>query len=169
MQEIYDKKTLHTLLGRKPQPSVVNGAGSKNDPKGNGNLPSSSSGAKSVQSAWKEADPGSDHDDGHHSRRRSRHTNGEDEEEGRYDISRQQPPLKRRKIGKVQDAHTVFTTDDEEDELIGDDTAGEEEHYTSDGALEKLASRDPEKVDKRRSYWLSKGIGLGSRAGDDSS
>jgi non-canonical poly(A) RNA polymerase PAPD5/7 len=152
---------LHILLGRKPQPT----GGKRKETGGNGNPSSSSSSgaAKSVQLAWQEAD----YDDNQYDRRRGRHATGDEEEEGRYDISRQQPPSKRRKTGRPQDFHTIFTTDDE-DELIVGDTADEDAHYASDGVLENSASRDPEKADKRRSYWLSKGIGLGSGAGDDS-
>jgi non-canonical poly(A) RNA polymerase PAPD5/7 len=94
-----------------------------------------------------------------------RHHNHQDreDEEGRYGIgAREQPPTKRRRTGTIQDTHTVFTTDDDnDDELIATDEEDSLEEYESGGAEE---SPNPKTVrqDKRRAYWLSKGIGNGA-------
>jgi len=110
--------------------------------------------------------------------KRGRNAETDEEEGGRYDIGRRPPPRKRQKTGKQEGAHAVFTTDDEEGgELIStfvhytDEEEEEAYAYASDEGREfhgelrsKATSADP-KVDKRRSYWLSKGIGI---RGDDS-
>jgi len=103
--------------------------------------------------------PDDDYDHHHHKRRQEY----QDEEEGRYDISWKPPPKKRRKVGRPEDAHTVFISDDEEDELdptrvYSLDSEVEEVHYVSDG--DDVEPEKLQKVAQRRSFWLSKGIGI---------
>ncbi|KAF8077561.1 hypothetical protein FPV67DRAFT_1684010, partial [Lyophyllum atratum] len=161
VQELYDKRVLHNLLGVKPQPVI----GNCNDLKilgasnGSAKPPSSSNSreAKSVKTAWQEADV--EHEDGHH--KRHREVDLDEDEEGRYSIGRQQPPKKRRRKGNLTDTHTVFTTDDDDDHSVISEDDEEEAHYASDVGSSR-SRRDPEKTDKRRSYWLSKAIGIDS-------
>lgn len=96
----------------------------------------------------------------------------EEQDEGRYDINRRQPPQKRRKIGKPKDSHTVFTTDDDDEfernsvrvEAEGADSLDEEEaHYAS---YDEVETRGTERTEKRRSYWLSKALDIGGSALD---
>ena len=96
-----------------------------------------------------------------------------EEEGGRYGISvrRGQPPSKRRRMGTAQDTHTVFTTDDEEEEglivsTITDEGESLDEYEAND--LEDARDSKAAQQDRRRSYWLSKGIGTGP-IDDDSS
>ena len=99
--------------------------------------------------------PDEDYDDHYHKRRREY-----EDEEGRYDISWKPPARKRRRAERPEDTETVYISDDEEDELDELDSTDSEleegEHYVSDVEPAKL-----QKVAQRRSYWLSKGIGIG--------
>lgn len=171
MQELYDRRTLHSLLGLKSQPSIVNGGGARSDISGSGKPSSSSArGAESVRSAWREAEPGVEDVEYHRSRRRRSGPHDGEEEDGRYSINKQQPPTKRRKIGKSLGTHTVFTTDEEEDGLISmvdslDEEEGEYASASDDGRRMSGGPRDPGKVGKHRSYWLSKAIGIGEDDG----
>jgi len=155
VQELYDKRVLHNLLGLKPSPTVVNG----DDSGVTLGIPTSSASqaVRSTQSAWHQAEVGVRSDDEHRPSRR-RHVS-EDEDEGRYDINRRQPPQKRRKMGRPQDSHTIFTTDDEHDS-IRDSLDEEEAHYEVD-------LKDVGMAEKRRSFWLSKAIDMGGTIDDD--
>lgn len=190
---MYDNRTLHNLLGIKPQPQVFetvdnnsrsnsndvkskSSNGTKSHSESNGRSTASNSKAASsstkpgkpssskraVQTAWEEADMEISADD----------IAEEEEEGGRYDIGLQ-PPKKRAKTGRdLHDAHTVFITDDDEDEdedddelkVITGDTEDEVEDvaYGGDGHREERTRKLDPNMDKRRSYWLSKGIGIES-------
>ncbi|KAG6915743.1 hypothetical protein DXG01_010040 [Tephrocybe rancida] len=161
VQELYDRRVLHNLLDVKPQPPPVTVAnGSAPISNGVGSLSSSNTHAasNSVKSAWQEADKEPEHP---HKRR---HDPDDDDEEGRYKIGRHQPPSKRQRTGNMKDSHVTFTTD--EDSASEDEK--EELHYGSDIEViepppmsgRSSSSRDTEKADKRRSYWLSKGVGI---------
>lgn len=156
MQEVYDRRILHNLLGLKPQPSIVNG--SRKDAQVGPTSSSAQGARKVVQSAWQVAEPDVDLEHNRHQAQRRPRDSGSDEEEGRYNIGRQ-PPKKRRKTGRVEGAHTVFTTDDEDDERHSttartvDSLEEEEGEYASDGSSDGVR-------DRRRSYWLSKGRGI---------
>lgn len=192
VQEVYDKRTLHHLVGVNPKEISVpkppardssNGKASMNH-NGKPSSASNSRAAESVQSAWEEADTKLDSDQGQaasarvNSIKRGMET---EEEEGRYGIGRGRLPLKkRRKTGGREDAHTVFTTDDDEEEVDefiagfamseGVDSIDEEGEY--DEILKPGPDRNNitgSRVEERRSYWLSKGIGVGSPGGSDSS
>ncbi|RDB22215.1 Poly(A) RNA polymerase cid14 [Hypsizygus marmoreus] len=162
VQEVYDKRILHNILGVKPQPSIGTPDSKKKPTNGSGSSKPSSlaiRGASSVKTAWHEAEAEPElFDENDHKRRRD-----EDDDEGRYKINRQQPPKKRRRTGRVHDNHTVFTTDEDEDEEGVDeegDSEVEDAHYASDDGGSSRTPRDQEKADKRRSYWLSKAIGM---------
>jgi len=176
IQEVYDDRTLHRMLGVEPRKTVIPAPAA--DSRRTINFQSESSRnshAKSgqvVKEIFEEADMEMDSDieelekPERHSKRRDR----SEEEEGRYGISaHERPPSKRRRTGTVKDTHTVFTTDDEEEEeglivnAITDEGESLEE-YESDGTEE---ARDS-KAARRRSYWLSKGVGTGAIDGDSS-
>ncbi|KAG6810786.1 hypothetical protein H0H93_014753, partial [Arthromyces matolae] len=113
--------------------------------------------------------------------RKRREEEQEEEEGGRYKI--RPPPAKRRRLGDMRDEHVMFVNEDSERE--GDDE-DEEEHwqYFSPSGSEEIKILDGPPVgwnekgggssskkgkkerDDRRSYWLSKGIGIGG--GQDS-
>lgn len=101
----------------------------------------------------------------------ARRHESEDDEESRYDV---QPPKKRRKVHTAQDEYTVFTTDDEQEEegeLIVThvvDNGEDLEDYESDPREENDSGTGTVQPDTRRSYWLSKGIGIGTVDDDDS-
>ncbi|KAG5634891.1 hypothetical protein H0H81_000408 [Sphagnurus paluster] len=177
VQELYDKRILHNMLGIMPKPVVTNGHAPPATNNGNGRAggsgkPSSSvtrANANSVNSAWRAAD--AEHEDSYKRHREIISVeDDDDDEEGRYHIGRE-PPHKRQKTGKQRDAHTVFTTDEDEDSLsncVESEEEEEEAHYASDVDVGLSNSRpsNPEKADKRRSYWLSKGLGMeGSSSG----
>lgn len=118
----------------------------------------------SVRNAWKEAEGASDDEYRHRHRQEPKI---EDDEGGRYEIGRSLPPRKRRRMGRQEDKHTVFIPDDDDD---GHNTSEEELHYVSDTSRANRRERYNPVNEKRRSYWLSKGIGLGGLHGaeDDS-
>lgn len=128
--------------------------------------------AESVKTAWEEADMALESDE-------EEETAAVEEEESRYraaDSRASQPPKKRRRTGKEKDMHTVYTTDDEDDAELdknlqlhiggADDGVSEEEaEYVvhSHGSESEQSDRPGKrKKDAKRSYWLSKGIGLGN-------
>lgn len=120
--------------------------------------------AESVKTAWSEAELILDSD--------NEVTRVEEEEESRYSRSNQ-PPKKRRRVGKEADMHTVFTTDDDEDGDANDKDlrlhVGGAEDGATDEEAEYVVVSDSEsgdraskkKNDEKRSYWLSKGVGVG--------
>ncbi|KAI0320708.1 hypothetical protein OF83DRAFT_1052529 [Amylostereum chailletii] len=173
--EVFDKRTLHRILGVEPKPSVVIDL-TNDTPRVN---ESRKNGASSVKAAWQAADRS---DDEPPSRKppSSQKTPREvinvdaDEEESRYGI----PPKKRRRLGTTADTHTVFTTDDEEDleegELVvhgltdrdddSDDSLAREELeydvFTDDTEPEQAPSSfkgNRSTKDRKRAFWAAKG------------
>jgi len=153
VQELYDSRILHKMLGVDTEvrraPQVVNGVsnGVNDDRK------YSREAQNAVHSAWTSEDRQlSDDDEGGR-----RAEDGEEVEEGRYDIP---PPKKRRKTGRSdKHEHTVVYVSGSEDER-------EDEAYravTIEVEREQDGERKSERRDtaSKRSYWLSKGIGLG--------
>lgn len=151
---------LHNLLGVQAKPVVMNGSLPERNGVAKASSKSTSEAANSVKSAWAEAD----NEDANSHKRRHDAAEEEEEEEGRYRIGRQQPPSKRQRTGSGKDAHITFMTDEE---TLSEDEK-EDLHYGSDieiiegPSMRPPSSRDSGKADKRRSYWLSKGIGIGS-------
>lgn len=88
-----------------------------------------------------------------------------EEEESRYGIA-DQPPKKRRRSGTKKDLHTVYVSDDEDEDggpsplYVGenDGVSEEEEEYDVGGGDGDFSSNKRAKA-KKRSYWLSKGVG----------
>ncbi|KAH9952027.1 hypothetical protein B0H21DRAFT_10348 [Amylocystis lapponica] len=179
VQEVYERKTMHRILGLTPQATIaLNGSQPKRNAK------SRTAEQESIKSAWEEADmdlaSGSDHE-GHAG-------DPLDEDEGRYGIDRRRkPPRKRRDTRNRQDPLPVYTTDEDDvdppkyttdkDEVDGtiagyDHSISEEElayalSAGEDGKAEDLhTSATTRKADEsRRSYWLSKG-GIASDSSD---
>ncbi|THH31115.1 hypothetical protein EUX98_g3085 [Antrodiella citrinella] len=164
-QEVYDSRVLHRILGIEdiaPVPLEIKHEKSSKQPI---NSRTQARAAESVQSAWSKADVAAEEQEDRHK--------SDDVEESRYraaDSRSGQPPKKRRRTGKDEDLHTVYTTDEEED--VADDNlhlhfAGapdgaseKEDEYTvlSESSLDRDVSSRKE---LKRSYWLSKGVGLG--------
>jgi len=166
VQELYDKRVLHNILGIPPLPILVHDTGDR-DRKRDGHKEAESSklkASRAVQESWEDADKSQEHDDFDEYYRR-RHV---DDDSGRYDIGRQ-PPKKRQRTGADRDKHTVYVIDDDEEDMeisISDD--GIEEIERPGDFPEPPPRSDNAKRDNRRSYWLSKGVGIEGVVPDDS-
>lgn len=168
VQELYDRGTLHNIVGVKPLPVIVKSSDEISFRRSHQKEPplSKSKASRAVESVWDTEDADHDYDHEELSSRGHRHRPAADEERGRYDIGLQ-PSKKRRKTGRESDAHTVVFVDDDDDENDEEQRANEEEEreymsFESDGDDERrpsLSRRSSAKSDHRRSYWLSKGIG----------
>ena len=165
VQELYDKRVLHNFLGLKPSPVIVR----NDDEKANGIASRKSSpplATRSAQSTWHKAKLGKESDD-EYLPTRPRYA-AEDKDEDRYNLRRRQLPRKRRKIGP-QNSYTVYTTDDDDEyepTSAGVDSLDEEAHYASDDDFD-LRNVHRGKLEKRRSYWLSKAINIGGSVDDE--
>ncbi|KAH6902452.1 hypothetical protein BKA70DRAFT_1306935 [Coprinopsis sp. MPI-PUGE-AT-0042] len=200
VQELYDQRTLHKLVGVQPTSHGFSSLSDsrRNQPRDSGGRsrpppppppppPPKAQPPKrelQIQGAAKRAAPSQEVDelseeDGYREAGSRLGLNGygeddddEDDAGGRYAIG--QPPRKRVRTGNAaQDNHTVFVTDDDEED--GRNSGSEEDedesryrHRRDPGREKERLSRDPsreqeeqERNDKRRSYWLSKGIGPG--------
>ncbi|KAH7929632.1 hypothetical protein BV22DRAFT_1056505 [Leucogyrophana mollusca] len=165
LQEVYDQRSLHRLLGVVPKAAVVPAIVPIDENKNENTHSQSTRGATIIENAWSEADMELESGE-------ERHTNGvhrdeqEGEETGRYHIEERRPS-KRRKEGSWKDEHPmVFTTDDEDDEPheYSEDEAEYQAYDIRDKLLEDDESDSSERksrMSRRRSYWLSKGIGPG--------
>ncbi len=146
MQEVYDKKVIHRLVGVQPKTTAM-----QDDPQLSGIVHSKGGGASIVQSVWEPAERCQDSEDEGHARKRLSSTAGlsrevidvdAEEEESRYEITGR----KRRRTKEVIDVETIFTTDGE---------SGEEER----------GGQVPIKINRKRDFWASKagtGAGLGT-------
>ncbi|KAI0093770.1 hypothetical protein BDY19DRAFT_918831 [Irpex rosettiformis] len=112
VQEVYDNRVLHRMAGIKPLASVH----SSKEPSSNDEHKTegrSRNASDIVSTAWAAEDMNLESGD-EQERRISRE---EEEEESRYDIrDKKLPPKKRRRIGTEKDMHTVYTSDEDEDE-----------------------------------------------------
>ncbi|KAJ3860451.1 hypothetical protein EV359DRAFT_75161 [Lentinula novae-zelandiae] len=126
-------------------------------------------------------DEENEHSNNLHRRRRDERSGSDSEDDsGKYGINGRQPPKKRMKTGGEMDIHTsvtIYTTDDDEDE----DGSGTSSESELDSVAEEEAEYDVDVIDaeskplsnggneKKRSYWLSKGIVSGDVdiAGED--
>ncbi|KIJ58324.1 hypothetical protein HYDPIDRAFT_102916 [Hydnomerulius pinastri MD-312] len=164
LQEVYDQRSLHQLLGISPKASVI----TAKVPANHRTNEKSVAGANSVREAWNEGNMelGSDDEDHFDLHVHGDMENGEDpevEEAGRYHIERRSSQGRSNGTSRF-DPHTVFTTDDEEEKEL---SADEVEHRAYE-----IASDDEERkgrMDRRRSYWLSKGIEPGQHGDDEDS
>jgi non-canonical poly(A) RNA polymerase PAPD5/7 len=176
VQEVYDSRVLHQMVGVDPVSSLLSTKPSSS--RSQVKTSERSRGADtSVQAAWKAID--SDQESGEERTHRSPRM--DEEEESRYGIGdKKQPPMKRRRMGTDKDLHTVYISDEEEDS--GSSASGRSEHLIlhadmgpgSAGSVEddsdsdSVAAEEAEytldheddkktKAQNRRSYWLSKG------------
>ena len=175
MQELYDQRILHSILGVQPLPTVV-----KHIESDNKIIRSPSSKRQAVDDAWEEFRRNREYayDESPSSSRQHHRVANDIDEGGRYDIGRQ-PSKKRRKTGREIDDHPViFVDDDDEEERHGyrdyddDDydyysTAEDanlkydDRRHESDYDDRKSSYPENSRNDRRRSYWLSKGVGPG--------
>lgn len=160
MQEIYDTRELHRALGIDPRPTVTVSSNGTPPCESNRESPAAQ---ESVQSAWQHAD--ADHEPVNKQEAET------EVEESRYGIDKRQPPRKRRKMNAEIDVHTVYTTDEDDEDEVGGSSSGRREdgellvHTVHDsgsdtGKEEAEYKTSPSKAAERRSYWLSKGVGL---------
>ena len=162
MQEVYDRQTLHELLGveRKPRVRAEDGAG--------GACASRTKEAQSVREAWDGAEgemememefesdakvaPSHHENEGEIEQQieyESDKSEGEVEESRYSRSSRHEPMRKRQRTGhEWQDVHTVFTSD--EDDSIEEEERVYGARVNGEGALS---------AEQRRAYWASKGVG----------
>ena len=137
MQEVYDKKVVHRLVGVQPKTMQYD------DPQLSGIVRSKGGGASIVQAVWEPAERSQDSEDEGHTRKgRSSRTDlprevidvDAYEEESRYEITGR----KRRRTKEEIGAETIFTTDEGSN---GDEERGE------------VA---PIKINRKRAFWASK-------------
>lgn len=141
MQEVYDKKVIHRLVGVQPKTAVM-----QDDSQLSGNVHSKGDGASIVQSVWEPAERCEDTEEEGHARKRRAVLPREvidvdaDEEESRYEITGR----KGGKTREVIDAEMIFTTDEE---------SGDEEGVTSKGGE---GVQVPVRINRKREFWASK-------------
>ena len=156
MQDVYDKKVVHRLVGVQPKAAVM-----QDDPQLSGIVHSKGGDPPIVHSVWEPAERCQDTEDEGHARKHQSTTTvlsrevidvDADEEENRYEITRR----KRRRTREEIDADTIFTADEgSEDE--GGKRNGEEER----GGQGQV----PVRIDRKRAFWASKAgtaTGLGT-------
>jgi len=173
VQEVYDRRVLHRMLGITPQ-VITTPTPSHTAAHGQTRVAYE----ESVKTAWEEADInlGSDHirdaDDIDH------------ETESRNGGGRREPQKKRHKPGREQDMHAIFTTDDEDADdgrsrRDGDGLSDDQQEYDL-GALDdveadlveagetKYGMERRSSSSAKRDYWLSKGFtGIASDSSED--
>lgn len=159
MQELYDKRVLHRILGVEPRNSVVQHA----EVRGR-RTPTSPRNSRVVESAWtnRQLNDETDYEDDHH----RRNPNSYDQEGGRYDIGR--PSSKKRRRVQRSDDHPVhFVADGDsrgdlsEGEVEDDDEAGEVHEYDGRGSREANGGISRH---TRRKFWLGKALEIGGLA-----
>lgn len=155
MQELYEKRLLHRILGVVPKISttaVVHHAEVRE-------RSISPQNSRVIESAWTNGQlkDGSDHEDDYH----RRHSNSYEQDGGRYDIGRH-PSKKRRKAQRSEEHSIYFVTDrDSRDDL------SEGELYDDGGEVyDGNRSRQANGIsrDTRRNFWLGKAIDMGGLA-----
>ncbi len=165
VQELYDKQVMHRLAGVKPLP-VDDDASVRTPEQRTSSASSKQKASHAVEKEWNGKGADSDHEDSYRNRR---HRQPVDDEGGRYAIERQ-PPKKRRKTGRSSDSHTVYFVGDDDDDTEGAINLEDEEYMSDESVDEGRPSRpDGVKNDNKRSYWLSKGIGMEASVEDESS
>jgi len=174
VQEVYDKKVLHRLVGVSPKATVVQDVPQLNSAvRSNGSI---------VQSAWEPTERLQERDEEGHARKPGFSTKARsqeiidvdaDDDESRYGIRRK----RRRKMNEVMDTKTVFTTDEESEgeDVIevessssseGGSLAEEEAEYGSGGEMgieeEEEKKGGHVKINRKRAFWAAKaGTGTG--------
>ena len=141
MQEVYDKKVVHRLVGVQPKTTVM-----QDDPQLSGIVHSKGSGSSIVQSVWEPAERCEDtEDEGQPRKCRSSKTVlsrevidvDADEDESRYEITGR----KGRKTREVIDVDTIFTTDEGSEDSEG---------------VSRKGGQVPVKINRKRAFWASK-------------
>ncbi|KAI9466112.1 hypothetical protein BJY52DRAFT_1112603 [Lactarius psammicola] len=169
VQEAYEKRVLHRLVGVPPMATVAQDVSRLN-----GASRSNGSGASAVQSAWEPTDRSRESDGGGVGRKPDSAAKGQtreiidvdaDVEESRYGI----PPRKRRQMGQLSETPIEFTTDSDEaseDEVVvlecnearGECDDGVE--GTEGGTETEVGSRGlgqgRVKINRKRAFWASK-------------
>ncbi|KAH9843120.1 uncharacterized protein C8Q71DRAFT_820219 [Rhodofomes roseus] len=152
VQDVFDRRVLHRMLGITPRADVV-----PEVPQAASNGKSNAKHKASVQTAWEEADiaPASD-----------KSAAEDEEEESRYRIDdRREPPRKRRRLGRESAIHTVFTTDDEDAEDVQEYSMHVVEDEDSVSVAKGTRGKAPRgDASSKRDYWLSKGLGYSGDA-----
>ena len=155
MQDVYDKKVLHRIVGVPLKATVP-----QEDPQLRDAVHSKGGSASIVQSVWEPAERSQEAEEGEHSRKRGSSTTTlsrevidieADEEESRYEIVRK----KRRRTKEVIDAETVFTTDEGSEGDVIVIESSEEEERKGGGQV---------KINRKRAFWASK-AGTGESLG----
>ena len=169
MQDIYDKRVLHRVVGVPLGPTAMQGASRLNvTARPNG------SGASAVQSAWEPTDRSRESDGGGARQKpestAKRQTQGQeiidvdaDVEESRYGI----PPWRRRQPSETPIEFTTDSDEESEDEVVvleyneAKGGCGDEvEARTEGGAETEVGSRGlgqgRVKINRKRDFWASK-------------
>ncbi|PCH37934.1 hypothetical protein WOLCODRAFT_148891 [Wolfiporia cocos MD-104 SS10] len=157
VQEVYNRKVLHQMLGITPQTGLSAKAPPSSEPKGKGRI-----NKERVKSAWEDTETdmklGSEARNDKNAAVRVR-------EEDRYQLEKRlQPPRKRRRLDRESDGHAVFTTDDEDRESREYEAYGVDPESEEDGRSSAFKPRGSRRRDKQ-DYWLSKSF-TGTRAPD---
>jgi non-canonical poly(A) RNA polymerase PAPD5/7 len=166
VQEVYDKKVLHRLVGVPPRAAVVQDVSRLNN-----TARSNGSGASAVQSAWEPTDRSRESDGRGVSQNPGDVAKGQtqdqeiidvdaDVEESRYGI----PPRKRRQPSGSPIEFTTDEDEDSEDEVVVLDCSearGDEvEGGTEGGSEREVGSRGlgqgRVKINRKREFWASK-------------
>lgn len=143
MQEVYDKKVIHRLVGVQPKTTAM-----QDDPQLSRIVHPKGGGASIVQSVWEPAERYEDTEDEGHARKGRSSTRvlsrevidvDADEEESRYEIMGR----KGRRTRDVIDAENIFTTDESEGEEGGMSKGGQ-------------GGQVPVKINRKRAFWASK-------------
>ncbi|KAK0482644.1 hypothetical protein IW261DRAFT_1333624 [Armillaria novae-zelandiae] len=164
VQEVYDSGDLHRIVGQKPLPQVFDG---RSDGVKNG-----SDSSKNIHEM--NMDLATDSEQEKETKKRRREDDDESDG-GRYDIVKE-PPKKRRRKRAPADFRGLHRHNGTQDGLFtaDEDSLAEEEAEYATGSPNHLADKesirkaDVQDRDRKRSYWLSKGIGPGDvEDGDD--
>ncbi|KXN91438.1 Poly(A) RNA polymerase cid14 [Leucoagaricus sp. SymC.cos] len=167
VKEVYDKRVLHNIMGVKPRAQVIiqeQPVEPERDSQNQQKRPRSphSPPAKEKYSLWRVME-GSDTSVSHEIRGTSHRNDHDPEESGKYDIGKQ-PPRKRRRKDREENKHTVFIADDEDgtDDSASNVSTDEAEarEYAVNGEVKPGKPLSNADTEKKRNYWLSKGVGL---------
>ena len=154
MQELYDKRVLHRIMGVEPRESMIHPSEARERRHKSG---TSHQNSRLVESAWtsRQLNDETDYEDVH----QRRHPSTVDQDGGRYDIGRH---TKKRKTQR-SDGHPVYFVADGDSR--GDLSEGEVEEYDGD-VHEDRGSRDANGISRRtrREFWLGKAIEIGGLA-----
>ncbi|KAH9001363.1 hypothetical protein EDB92DRAFT_1826239 [Lactarius akahatsu] len=164
VQEVYDKRVLHRLVGITPRATVV-----QDVPRLNGTARPNGGGASAVQSAWEPTDRSRESDGGGVGRKPDSAAKGQtreiidvdaDEEESRYGI----PPRKRQKMGQRSETPIEFTTDSDEEASENEvmvlecnetrEDGGDGVEMGTEGTESGRGGRV--KINRKRAFWASK-------------